>query len=157
MKNKFLLGLLALLGFSGCEFLTDDGDGDDGGGVLMYGPVRIGFVVKGAVTDAGEKPLEGIRVVLKVHDEFETDDYAKSARDTVYTDEKGGFETTRVPENPLLWTLIAEDIDGPENGGEFESRSEDFRINESLDFEEGRLVKRIDFTLTEKEESDESE
>jgi putative lipoprotein (rSAM/lipoprotein system) len=160
MKNKFLLGLLALLGFSGCEFMAGDGDDNgDGGGTFMYAPLRVGFVVKGAVTDADDKPLENIRIVLKLRDD-ETDENligAQSLRDTVYTDAKGEFRTEERPDISTVWTLTATDIDGAENGGEFNSEEKQFNIQDNFDYDEGLYVNEINFTLTKKTDSDENE
>ena len=149
--SKIISGLLALLGFSGCDEI-----GKEMYGVpqpLMYGSPEVQFVVKGAVTDADEKPLENVRIVLKIKDDEPVEGrYDRRVyRDTVYTDAKGEFLTNTRPRVPLPMELIATDIDGAENGGEFESLSEEFHVNENMAFEEGRLVKTIDFTLTEKE------
>ncbi len=154
--NRIIAALLALLGFSGCKGPAGD---DDGGEVLMYGPMRVGFVVKGTVTDADENPLENIRVVLKIRDD-ETDETlygARVYRDTVYTDEKGEFRIRPRPRVVLPWSLIASDIDGAENGGDFESRSEEFYVNKNMDYEAGDLVKKVDFTLTVKPQENEDE
>lgn len=126
------------------------------GPVEMYGVARASFVVKGAVTD-DDKPLENIRVVLKIKND-ETNEHVSGARefrDTVYTDKKGEFQTASRPTISVPLELIATDVDGAENGGEFESRSEEFNANGGMDYEEGHLVKKIDFVLTVRPQDDE--
>ncbi len=153
--NRLITGLLALLGFSGC--------GDIGGGKVMYGPqpvmyspANVGFVVKGTVTDADEKPVENIRVVLKLQDDESDESPYRKARDTVYTDNKGGFKTEPRPYIPLPWTLIATDIDGPENGGEFRSEEKPFSMSlANFDYDERVYVNEINFSLEKVEENNE--
>ena len=156
--SKIISGLLALLGFSGC------GDGDKvmygPPDVLMYGPMQVSFVVKGAVTDADEKPLENIRVVLKIKDDEPVEGrYDRRVyRDTVYTDSKGEFRTDPRPDVPMPLELIAADIDGEDNGGGFEGEEKEFTVSKgNWDGDEGVYVNEINFTLNEKEESNESE
>ncbi len=156
--GRIIAWLLALLGFAGCDTggLIMYGPPD----VVMYGPLRQAFIVKGAVTDADDKPLENIRVVLKIRDDEPVDGLndRRPFRDTVYTDAKGEFQTDRKLMISLPLELIAADVDGAENGGEFESRSEVFNvINGNMDYEEGARVKRIDFTLTAKPQVDGNE
>lgn len=157
--NRIIAALLTLLGFGGC---IAENDGDGGGGLrLMYGPVPVTyFVVDGAVTDADEKPLENIRVVLKLRDDETDEDLinAQEIRDTVYTDDKGRFRTDPRPDVALPWAVIVADVDGADNGGEFQTEEKTLNAyNGNFDFEERVFVKEMDFTLIEKEENDENE
>ena len=156
--NKLITGLLALLGFSSCVFLID-GDDDGGDDVVMYGVVRTSFVVKGTVTDADEKPLKNIRVVLKLQDDEPDGNPYRQARDTVYTDNKGEFKTRPRPDTPLPWTLIATDIDGTDNGGEFLTVEKTFTTihNGNFDYDERVYVNEMDFSLEKVEENNENE
>ncbi len=154
--NRLITGLLTLLGFSACEpeGLVMYGPPPV---PLMYGPANVGFVVKGTVTDADEKPVENIRVVLKLQDDDPVEGRydRRVCRDTVYTDNKGEFKTGPRPYIPLPWTLIAADIDGAENGGEFETKEKPFTVErDNYDNDEQAYVNEINLTLTEKDESE---
>lgn len=155
MKNKFLAGLLAALGFSSCSPFADHEGGDDnGGGMVMYGVIRTSFVVKGKVTDTAGKPIEGIRVVLRpALEEY----YTHTPNDTLYTSSAGTFVTNDWPEDlPGGYVVEAKDVDGAENGS---YKSAERMINfgpERSDYgwEEGRMVKTVDFQLKEDKEGE---
>jgi putative lipoprotein (rSAM/lipoprotein system) len=154
--SRIITGLLALLGFTGCDVI--DGPVMYGPGpVVMYGVPETQFVAKGAVTDSEDKPIENIRVVLKIKDD-EGHIYREGYRDTVYTDSKGEFRTDPRPLTGLPIELIAADIDGAENGGEFEGVTKEFTAEEG-EWNDGEdmFVKQVDFTLTAKEEGNEGE
>lgn len=111
--------VLGLLGFSSCGWL--------GIGVLMYGEPHADFKAIGKVTDEAGKPVEGIQVAVRQHWHYENtssviydqNDWFES--DTVFTDSSGSYELTRsVFSAPNDVTVSFEDIDGEENGGEFE-------------------------------------
>ncbi len=159
-SSRIITALLALLGFAGC-----DGSGGDWvmygpGPAPEYGPRDVPFVVKGAVTDAEETPVEGVRVVLKLKDDGPQEGYDRRAfRDTVYTDANGKFETAPRHQIEVPWALIAADVDGAENGGEFEGEEKTLVMSDeaAFDAERGVYVHEIDFVLTEKENDDENE
>jgi putative lipoprotein (rSAM/lipoprotein system) len=154
--SRIITGLLALLGFSGCDIEGPLMYGP--GPVVMYGVPEAQFVAKGAVTDGEDKPIENIRVVLKIKDD-EGHTYREGYRDTVYTDSKGEFRTDPRPMTGLPIELIAADIDGAENGGEFESVTKEFTAEggEWNDSEGGAFVTEVNFTLTAKEDKNEGE
>ena len=111
--------VLGLLGFSSCGWL--------GIGVCMYGEPHADFKAIGTVKDNTGKPVEGIQVAVRQHRHYENtssviydqNDWFDS--DTVFTDSSGSFELTRsVFDAPNDVTVFFEDIDGEENGGEFE-------------------------------------
>jgi putative lipoprotein (rSAM/lipoprotein system) len=151
--SKIITGLLALLGFSGCG-LT--------GCKQMYAPnsevMYMPLIVEGVVTDAEEKPIENIRVVLKIKGDEQVGDL-QAYRDTVYTDSQGQFKTGLRPEENWQLELIATDIDGAENGGEFEGVTKEFATSEG-ERNDGEFVrvKEVDFTLELKpQQEDENE
>jgi putative lipoprotein (rSAM/lipoprotein system) len=157
--SKIIARLLTLLGFgaalAGCGKMYSPPPPD----IIMYGVVPTQFEVKGRVTDADDKPLENIRVVLKLRDdETEENQNRQMLRDTVYTDANGRFETERRPEISLPWAVIASDIDGEENGGEFETEEQQLTVQtENFDNEEGAFINEVNFTLTEKTNENEDE
>ena len=123
MKGKNILrylatAMLGLLGFSSCSWL--------GIGVCMYGEPHADFKALGTVKDDKGKPIEGIRVAVQQHRHYANTenviyDYNDMYyNDTVYTDSNGKYELVRsVFEAPQEVTVVFEDIDGEEHGGEF--------------------------------------
>lgn len=131
-KHKSLLSrlcaaVLALLGFASCEKFNDIR--------CEYGTPSVDFKVKGTVTDADEKPIEGIRVIVRTNFDNLPDSrqsyvddlgryHAYGGDDTLFTDVKGRYES-----NELYTVAIAsqhvyfDDIDGNAKGGAFQSDS----------------------------------
>lgn len=108
-----LAALLGLLGFDSCI----------GGGDVPceYGTPQVEFLVKGSVTDAEGHPLKGIKVTLR-----ESYGVQLYGMDSVYTDRDGKFVTNTLKSISLdNKKIIFEDMDGPENGGEFANDSVD--------------------------------
>ena len=116
-----LLGaLLGLLGFSSCGFDAP----------VMYGEPHADFKAGGKVTDPSGKGIEGIRVAIQRHRHYTNtpsviyDQNDWYEHDTVYTDVAGRYEkVTRVFSRPDDVTVVFEDIDGEEHGGQFESQT----------------------------------
>ena len=113
--GRFLCFVLSLFGFSSCFFSA------------MYGTPHVDFKASGTVKDEEGKPLEGIRVAVQQHRHFDnspgviydTNDWYEN--DTLYTDSAGKYLLERSPFNgPNEVKIVFEDIDGPDNGGEFE-------------------------------------
>ena len=107
--KKLIYLLLGLLGFTAC-----DENGGTGGLVCEYGTPTVDFTVKGRVTDTQGKPIKGIVVSSK-------DVYGLDA----VTGEDGHFATKTIPAVGIHGTLLFTDIDGVENGGEFETLTVD--------------------------------
>ena len=104
--GRAVLGfLLALLGFSGCEYI----------GRCEYGCPHADYKLQGTVTDARTKqPVKNIRVVFCSGGL----DAEYSYKDTLYTDESGKIERdypSMTIDHTRLQVLL-EDIDGDENG-----------------------------------------
>lgn len=103
--------LLSLLGFSSaCNEKEKEIP-------VMYGTPRIAFRVQGKVSTADGTPVPGIEVS---HPELAS---------PVYSDEEGLY-TIEGNSDPLL-VLSFRDIDGPENGGEFEPLRVETRFDET--------------------------
>ena len=120
--NLLLGALLGLLGFSSCI--------DIGGGRVEYGQPHADFKASGKVTDPSGKGIEGIRVAIQRHRHYTNtpsviyDQNDWYEHDTVYTDAAGRYEkVTRVFSRPDDVTVVFEDIDGEEHGGQFESQT----------------------------------
>lgn len=89
---------------------------------VMYGQPYMSYEVSGKVVDEEMKPIEGIQVV-------------GVENDTTYTAADGSFFISAKE-----WSspeAIFEDIDGPENGGEFKTRHEYFPGIEMRQVEKG--------------------
>ena len=116
MKTKnvksFLVAILGLLGFASCDKVIDIG-----GVLCMYGQPHADFKALGSVKDETGKPVEGIRVSIAQKGLYTSE---RDANDTVYTDAKGAFLVSKsVFSRPESVSIIFEDVDGAENGGEF--------------------------------------
>ena len=104
--GRAVLGfILALLGFSGCEYI----------GRCEYGCPHADYKLQGTVTDARTKqPVKNIRVVFCSGGL----DAEYSYKDTLYTDESGKIERdypSMTIDHTRLQVLL-EDIDEDENG-----------------------------------------
>lgn len=117
IKNtwKHLLTIiLGLLGFASCEPL------------IMYGSPHADFKALGTVKDEAGKPVEGIRVAVRLHRHHENtpnviyDHNDIYVDDTLFTDASGAWLLQRsVFDGPDDVTIVFEDIDGDAHGGEF--------------------------------------
>lgn len=122
MKNllKVVFGsLLSLLGFSSCDIVK--------GGYCMYGQPHADFTVKGTVTDVEGKPVEGIRTVVDAYQKWTDDagiEYSNlDYTDTLYTNVNGKIESrATLFSRPSEVMITISDMDGEENGGEFEEQ-----------------------------------
>ena len=106
-----LTALLTLLGYESC---TEAG-ADEYGVVPLYGSLSATYHISGTVTDEGGQPLKGIRVsMVNIYDPSHT------VQDSSTTDASGKFSLKEYEfygDNDRI--LIAEDIDGLDNGGQF--------------------------------------
>ena len=110
--KRLLLFLLTLLGFSsaGCE---------EHFGVCEYGVPTASFSLKARVVDEAGNPIQGIEVRTKKGDYFEDR--------TGVSDYLGNIDA-----HGSIWPgtqceVVFEDIDGPLNGGEFETLELDIK------------------------------
>jgi putative lipoprotein (rSAM/lipoprotein system) len=138
--KKTILFLLSLLGFSITGCYSE-----------KYGAPYAEFELKGKVTDTLDNPIENIQI--HVQEEY--------SMEKAYTDSHGNYfiETELFPDNNLEIKVKIEDIDGEENGGEFETQIITFPIKESDyinkgkkkdDWYEGKVSKEINFKLIQK-------
>ena len=101
--NALLTALLAMLGYESCSLNSPD----------EYGTPTVDYQVKGFVTDLLGTPIQGIRVRAPYN-------FDGSEGQSVLTDENGRFELDEF-HSEYNDKLIVEDIDGEDNGGEFQS------------------------------------
>ena len=149
--SKLIARLLAMLGFGaaavGCE------------GLLMYGSPYSEFDLNGRVTDEAGSPVRDIKIVLKpdADSEHEMGVAISDANGVfrIYLEHDGGRRSGVA--------VIAEDIDGDKNGGEFAPQTLEIEIEPSEykggdgDWDDGRVTKTAEFTLTLKSQGDENE
>ena len=102
--NALLTALLAMLGYESCSLNSPD----------EYGTPTVDYQVKGFVTDLLGTPIQGI----KVRAPYSYIDGSEGQ--SVLTDENGRFELDEF-HSMLYGKLYVEDIDGEDNGGEFQS------------------------------------
>ena len=113
MMLRLLSGALGLLGFAAC---SNDADEDIR---IEYGTPYTKFQVKGKVTSETDEPLKGIQVIVRTQW-----NNIPIAADTLYTDEKGEFQTKELGTGGIeKQKVYFHDIDGEENGGTFKSDS----------------------------------
>ena len=113
LMQLILSAIISLLGFSSCELFQEQGD--------MYGTPIIDYQVKGCVPDTENNPIAGLRVVIARQGYGDADPKAQ----TLTTDANGEFayEEERVTSSFLhQGSITFTDIDGDENGGEFEEK-----------------------------------
>ena len=103
--NKILLLMLAMLGFTACEET----------GTCEYGSPRADYKILGAVVNEKSEPIKGIEVSVVNNQGIEKR----------VTDEKGNFIIEDPSASPgQEYKLSLKDIDGKDNGGEFETKDE---------------------------------
>lgn len=135
--------ILALLAVAGLTTACDEP-------MVEYGTPTADYVIKGTVTDSiTTQSIKNIRVIRELD---ENGVYG----DTTYTDAKGcyQFSFSGFPDEHPEFRLKTEDIDGDQNGGEFENRKVIVQINSSDRTETGdnhwylgKAVKKQDFKL----------
>ncbi len=113
--NRLLSGLLLILGFSAC-------DDNSNGGEVMYGQPYTRFEIKGKVVNVQKEPIPGIQVIVK-----ELSLSPARALDTLKTDASGEVLFKESLTSEGKFRLIAEDIDGVQNGGKFKTDSVDIQ------------------------------
>ena len=121
--NALLASLLTLLGY-GCS--VEDPMDEYGvipmyGAIAEYGVPTVRYCVKGIVTDEDGNPIKNIKASMK---EEYSDERGSIyfPLDSTMTDAHGQFTIDNLRDGYLgHHKLILEDIDGEENGGEFQS------------------------------------
>ena len=106
--SKVLAALLALFGITSCEDQF-----------AMYGCPTASFYVKGTVTDTANNPIPDIRVTVETWKGKH-----KLYTDTLFTDSIGAIDERNhqhITFPPDSVSIKFDDIDGEENGGEFQS------------------------------------
>lgn len=113
LTQLILSAIISLLGFSSCKPSQEQYD--------MYGAPIIDYQLKGRVTDTENNPIAGLRVVIARQGYGDADPKTQ----TLTTDANGEFvsEKTERTYNGYNGTLTFTDIDGDDNGGEFQEKT----------------------------------
>ena len=109
--DKTLIGVLGLVGIVSCDSACE------------YGTPHADYEIKGTILVKDTKePIKNIRVIHQ---------YKLAWGDTIYSDEAGKYEFNY--QNYLfdIQKLKFEDIDGVENGGEFETKEIEITFTEA--------------------------
>ena len=124
--------LMTILGFSGCGKLSHENNY-----IVEYGQPYAEFKLVGEVKSSEGKPIKGIRVIVKPYVASTEQQILDRRRDTLFTDSEGKFSKEKLkhtwPNEMKGSTIVFEDIDGPENDGEFESKTlsdKDFSVEQ---------------------------
>jgi putative lipoprotein (rSAM/lipoprotein system) len=151
--TKIITGLLALLGFAGC-----DGSDPWGGGRVEYGTPHASFEIKGRVTDEAGKPIEDIKVIVQ-DAEWGDPEYPAGVG---ITDAGGYYNIDGSWFGDDTLAISVEDIDGDKNGGEFAPETLEINIEDENyvggeSWNRGKVTKTADFELELKPQEDEDE
>jgi len=153
--DKILLILLGVIGFlTGCSLINPP--------VVEYGVPHADYEVKGIITDSiTSVPIEHIRVLVTQNTVYTDHDSTHIHIDTLAlkeTDSAGKYDI-QVQTFPLeenTFQIIAEDIDGLANGGEFKPQQKGIVFihtdltGSNEGWSVGKALKIIDFKLKKK-------
>ena len=140
--NRFLLFLISLLGFSVAA--CDKSDGPFHGHESAYGTPYATYRINGKVVDENQQPINHIEMVVGSWD------------NKVYTDSLGQYQAVAQAQPWDSLAIIATDIDGEANGGEFEPAMKRVGVNpEELQggsgWNQGSATIEVNFELKRKE------
>ena len=121
--RRLVAAVLGLLGFASCsKEVYEERDNY----LVMYGQPQADFKLIGNVTDESGKPIKDISVTVKYHWHIPNQPWVIYDKNDFYhdvninTDVKGTYQLSEsIMDRPTDLTLVFEDIDGPENGGDF--------------------------------------
>ena len=103
LLSRLCAAVLALLGFASCQEIIGNFRDE-------YGSPTMDYKIIGTVSDEEGNAISNIRVTT-------------SDRDTLFSNEKGKYETRIFERRYFFPSLVFEDIDGDANGGTFLSDS----------------------------------
>ena len=125
MRKRHLIYILSALALTSC--MADQ----------MHDPMQDSPIIEGTISDHMGKPIEHIRVTLAWGSGVEAT--------VVYTSSEGAFKT-EIPYAETWVDILVSDVDGQENGGEFESVTDKVMLYNDTD-EDERLRVILDYRL----------
>ena len=125
MRKRHLIYILSALALTSC--MADQ----------MHDPMQDSPIIEGTISDQMGKPIEHIMAKL----------FWGSGREetTVYTSSEGIFKT-EIPYAETWVDILISDVDGQDNGGEFETLTDKVMIYDKADIE-GLQVIILDYRL----------
>ena len=135
--DKIIVVLLGVVGLSNIIYSC----------ATKYGEPYAEYEIKGVITDKkASKPIQNIQVTRQIYQEY---------GDTIYTDANGKYAFYDI--NRSDFNIKFEDIDGEENGGEFETKEMDIKFTEADrvekgdgDWYKGKFAKTVNIELEHK-------
>ncbi|HKM12829.1 MAG TPA: radical SAM-associated putative lipoprotein [Bacteroidales bacterium] len=122
--------------------------------ICMYGSPYATYTTRGQVTNEEGKALKGIRV--SVADYTYTDPQGNELADFIdsaLTDSRGGYLIDNLHLETYRLIVVAKDIDGEEEGGEYQSDTivvDDFDFKGGDGWYSGHADVKVDFQLKKK-------
>ena len=126
--NAVLTALLSMLGY-GCS--STEEPLDMYGPPVEYGTPHADYIIKGRVMDESGTPVQGIKTSLR-----KVDKVRAYGIDSVQTNASGNYQLKHTGWQNQYYKVIAEDVDGEANGGEF--------LSDTLDIDYDKAVKTKD-------------
>jgi|SRR5574344_430164 putative lipoprotein (rSAM/lipoprotein system) len=127
-KLKFVLGaLLAIIGFCNCDNNSISPE--------EYGCPSVDLKIGGIVKSEEGAGINGIRVIFDTNTNSTSSYYAP--KDTVYTNSKGEYQLAKKFTGLIDFKIVYEDVDGVENGGEFDKYIVDLNKTEFIQTKKG--------------------
>jgi putative lipoprotein (rSAM/lipoprotein system) len=145
--DKIILALLGCIGFlTGCSIINPP--------VAEYGVPSADYIIIGTLTDT--TTLEPIRNIKIIRCDSNTNSFIPF--DTIYTDSQGKYQSS-IRAFPILdpiFKLKVDDIDGIQNGGDFQSKTVEvvFTSGDWIEIKsgmyKGKAQKTVDIKLKKK-------
>ena len=126
--NAVLTALLSMLGY-GCS--STEEPLDMYGPPVEYGTPHADYIIKGRVMDESGTPVQGIKTSLR-----KVDKVRSYGIDSVQTNVSGNYQLKHTGWQNQYYKVIAKDVDGEANGGEF--------LSDTLDIDYDKAVKTKD-------------
>lgn len=126
--NAVLTALLSMLGY-GCS--STEEPLDMYGPPVEYGTPHADYIIKGRVMDESGTPVQGIKTSLR-----KVDKVRAYGIDSVQTNASGNYQLKHTGWQNQYYKVIAKDVDGEANGGEF--------LSDTLDIDYDKAVKTKD-------------
>lgn len=93
---------------------------------------ETGIELNGVVCDSStEDVIEGIMVLFSAYSSDDSDRTSPTHTDTCYTNSSGYYEVSTVKLDTDIYSVSAVDVDGEENGGEYESKTTEIELSEN--------------------------
>lgn len=127
--NAVLTALLSVLGY-GCS--SEEPMDEYGPPIMEYGAPHADYIIKGTVTDESGTPVQGIKTSLQQVNRMQV-----YCIESVQTNASGSYQLKHTGVRNQDYKVIAEDIDGEANGGEYLSDTLDIDYDKAVKVKDG--------------------